>query len=126
MRDMLPSAGVFRVDTCGIVRAHTSVLNMGRSRALGRNFFEEVAPCTNCAEFRGRFEAILTQGGGTESFTFRIRYPWVQAEVRVRIFACNGRGAWILIADPTSAAEYEASSRAPWSAEDPQRLPIPA
>lgn len=111
MRDMVPFAGVFWVDVCGIVRAHTSVLNVGRSRAIGRNFFEEVAPSTNCAEFRGRFESILVRGGGSESFTFRIRYPWAQSNVRVRLLACNGRGAWVLIAEPTSAAEFEVSSR---------------
>ena len=125
MRDILPFAGVFWVDAYGGVRAHTSVLNEGRSRAIGRNFFEEVAPSTNCAEFRGKFESILARGGGSESFKFRIRYPWAQAEVRVRLLACNARGAWILIADPKSAATFEATSQAPRGAGD-EPLPIPA
>lgn len=112
MAQSFPSAGVFRVDAAGTVLAHTSVLNRPgeRSRAVGRHFFEEVAPSTNCDDFRGRFEALLARGGGSESFTFRLRHPWATAEVRVRIVAVHGRSAWILIADPESAAAFEPSA----------------
>lgn len=126
MRNTLPSAGVFWVSASGIVRAHTSVLSTEPSRAISRNFFEEVAPSSNCAEFRGRFESLLARGGGTESFTFRLRYPWIQADVRVHLVACNDRGAWILIADPTSAAAFAEPPRAPRGAEDRPQASNPA
>ena len=101
--------GVYHVDTWGIVQAHVSVATgeSGPSRDIGRNFFEEVAPCTNCAEFRGRFEALVRQGGGSEAFTYRLRCPWQTAEVNVRMFGSSSRGAWILIANPEVCRCYK-------------------
>lgn len=100
--------GVYHVDMWGIVQAHVSVATgvLGPSRVIGRNFFEEVAPCTNCADFRGRFEALVRQGGGSEAFMYRLRYPWLTAEVRVRMFGTSSRGAWILLANPEVCERY--------------------
>lgn len=100
--------GVYFVDMWGIIRAHVSVATgvLGPSREIGRNFFEEVAPSTNCAAFRGRFEALIDQGGGSETFTYRLRYPWQIADVNVRMFGTSSRGAWILIADPEVYRSY--------------------
>lgn len=112
--------GVYHVDAWGLVRAHVSVAAgvSESSRAVGRNFFEEVAPCTNCAEFRGRFEALIRRGGGSDGFTYRLRYPWCSADVRVRMFGSSSRGAWLLIADPVVCELYNLDAGAKASASE--------
>lgn len=93
-------AGVYRIDASGTVRGHVSVVAGADAGAqsVGRNFFEDIAPCTNCEAFRGRVEALLANGGGVDTFAFKLRFPWSAAVVQARIFSFDPNGAWILLA----------------------------
>lgn len=105
-------AGVYRVDASGVVRAHVSVsTGVARgSQAVGRHFFEDIAPCTNCAAFRGRVEALLIRGGA-EAFAFRLRFPWAIADVQVRLLSSGPHVAWILLAHPGAAERLAPGAR---------------
>lgn len=100
--------GVYRVDAAGFVRAHVSVSAgaAGSSEAVGRHFFEDIAPCTNCAAFRGRVEALLLRGGGSETFMFRLRFPWITADVEVRLVSSGANAVWILLAHLGAAQRF--------------------
>lgn len=106
MEPSLP-VGVYQLDARGRVLAHVSVVQgvVGASHALGRNFFEDVAPATDCSAFRGRFEALARRGGGTASFSFRMWDLWRQADVRVQMMGTS-RGVWLLIAEPELCARF--------------------
>lgn len=51
---------------------------------LGRNFFREVAPCTQVKEFEGRFRE-LAAGGGSELLTFDFEFRFRHGAQAVRI-----------------------------------------
>lgn len=53
------------------------------AEVIGKNFFTEVAPCTNVQEFGGRFTEFLKSNNGVESFEFLFRFP--SRPVRVNI-----------------------------------------
>jgi photoactive yellow protein len=53
---------------------------------IGKAFFEEVAPCTNNPEFRGRIEALMRDDAPARSvrFDFMFRFPWGRRSVIIR------------------------------------------
>lgn len=86
--DALPF-GVIELDAAGVVlaynRAEEELAGRSRDEVLGRNFFTEIAPCTNVQEFAGRYHEMVTRGGASEaSLEFIFRFPegaqlvWVQ------------------------------------------------
>lgn len=85
--------GLYRVDARGVVLAHVPREESGPT-ARGRRFFDEVAPCGD-PEFRGRFDALVARGGGEVRFDHD---HGGRGTLRVRMFGCNRRGAWIVIA----------------------------
>jgi photoactive yellow protein len=68
------SFGVIQVDETGRIlifnAAESSIAGIARKAALGKNFFTEVAICTNESGFRGRFEA------GVKAGTLDILFEW--------------------------------------------------
>ena len=78
--DALPF-GLISVDRDGTIQqynAYESQLSrLAQDRALGLNFFSDVAPCTAVKEFQGRFERFAAQTGkGAESFDFVFRFAF--------------------------------------------------
>ena len=78
--DALP-VGIITLDLDGTILRYNRT-EAGYSRRLapaqiGRNFFRDVAPCTQDAEFHGRFAELAAPGGhGTVEFDYRFRFPW--------------------------------------------------
>ena len=75
--DQLPF-GVIELNAEGVILAYNrteeSLAGRSRSEVLNRNFFTEVAPCTNVKEFAGRYGEMVAHGGASESsleFVFR-------------------------------------------------------
>jgi photoactive yellow protein len=68
------SFGVIQVDETGRIlifnAAESSIAGIARKAAVGKNFFTEVAICTNESGFRGRFEA------GVKAGTLDILFEW--------------------------------------------------
>lgn len=58
--------GIIQVDSNGSVlvfnTAESSITGHESTAVIGRNFFTEVAPCTDVAGFRGRFDAGVRAG----------------------------------------------------------------
>lgn len=65
---------------------------------VGRNFFTEVAPCTNVQEFAGRFREGVARGSLQASFDYRFRLPHRTRDVRVTLYlsAATSTG-WVFV-----------------------------
>lgn len=98
--DALPF-GAIKLDTEGRVAAYNAAeARLARRSAqgtLGRRFFEEIAPCTNVAGFRGRLEALTQRGEGTETFDFSFHFPWGTRDVRVRLMVLRNGARWVFV-----------------------------
>lgn len=66
--DSLPF-GAIQLDHTGTILQYNDyesrLAGIDKAKAIGKNFFTEVAPCTDVKEFRGRF----TEGSPENSFT---------------------------------------------------------
>ena len=87
--DALPF-GAIQLDREGtILQFNEYEANLSNRRApetLGRNFFREVAPCTNVREFYGRFRDGLEAGALNVAFDYRFAFKQAPRNVRVTLF----------------------------------------
>jgi chemotaxis family two-component system sensor kinase Cph1 len=85
--DELPY-GIIVVDPTGVVvaynRAEAKATGFARERVVGRNFFSDVAPCTQVKMFQGRFERFVAQKA-TSVEPFEFVFPFAGAPQRVSI-----------------------------------------
>ncbi len=99
--DALPY-GVIEVDLEGIVLAYneTEAKLAGKNAAdvIGKNFFEDVAPCTNVEKFAKRFHAGIARGELSETFPFLFAFDSGPVHVMVTLHHDTGaESAWILV-----------------------------
>ena len=87
--DLLPF-GAIQLDPDGtILQFNEYEANLSNRRApetVGRNFFREVAPCTNVREFYGVFRDGVERGELNESFDYRFAFKQAPRNVRVTLF----------------------------------------
>ncbi|NMO23032.1 PAS domain-containing protein [Pyxidicoccus fallax] len=99
--DRLPF-GAIKLDGEGRVVAYNAaeaaLARRERKATLGRRFFEEIAPCTNTASFRGRLDALVERGGeATERFDFKFLFPWGARDVRIRLMVLRDGSRWVFV-----------------------------
>ncbi|HLL03652.1 MAG TPA: PAS domain-containing protein [Myxococcaceae bacterium] len=98
--DALPF-GAIKLDAEGRVTGYNAVeANLARrsqQATMGRRFFEDIAPCTNVAGFRGKLDALIGQGRGTESFDFRFLFSWGTRDVRIRLMVLQDGSRWVFV-----------------------------
>lgn len=85
--DALPW-GTVVLDSEGVVleynAAEERLAGTSRGNAIGRRFFQEVAPCTSVREFGGRFaEMVESRSTGPELFEFVFRFAGAQLLVEI-------------------------------------------
>jgi photoactive yellow protein len=75
--DNLP-VGMIQLDRDGTVlkfnRTESDLAHYEREKALGRNFFDEVAPCTKVQEFHGRFLEGVRHRSLHVAFPYEFRF----------------------------------------------------
>ena len=65
---------------------------------IGRNFFTEVAPCTNVQEFAGRFREGVAQEDMHTIFPFRFDFEMAPRDVTVTLFySKHTDSAWVFV-----------------------------
>ena len=85
--DMLP-VGIITLGLDGTILRYNRT-EAGRSRRhaaaqIGRNFFRDVAPCTEESLFEERFsELALPDGHGTVEFDYTFAFPWGNERVLI-------------------------------------------
>lgn len=100
--DALPY-GMMQLDERGVVLRYstpeTRISGLTAAECVGRDFFEEIAPCTHVAEFYGRFrEGVRRQQLDTTfDFQFAFRPP---RDVEVRLFYSKATcSVWVRVTD---------------------------
>jgi photoactive yellow protein len=97
--------GVIQLDRDGVIKAYNrweaTLARRSASTVLGRNFFLEVAPCTNVAGFRGHLDRIAAAGKGAYVFDFEFLFPWGKRLVRIRFLVESVDERWVFVTDVT-------------------------
>ena len=87
--DALPF-GAIQLDRDGtILQFNEYEANLSNRRApetIGRNFFRDVAPCTNVREFYGVFRDGVERGELQATFDYRFAFKQAPRTVRVTLF----------------------------------------
>ena len=85
--NMLPVSIITLALDGTILRYNRTEAGRSQRRAadqIGRNFFREVAPCTEDPLFEGRFrELALPDGHGTMEFDYTFAFPWGSEQVLI-------------------------------------------
>jgi len=103
--DQLPF-GAIRLDKQGKVLSYnmTESKLTGRDpkRVIGRNFFTDVAPCTNVQSFAGRFREGVDKGDMHVIFPYRFDFQMAPRDVSVTLFySKQSDSAWVFVREAT-------------------------
>lgn len=101
--DRLP-IGAIRLDKEGKILSYnqTEADLAGRRKeaVLGKNFFTDVAPCTNVQEFAGKFREGVRKGSLHTVFPYIFDYEMDPRNVWVTLFYSNETDtAWVFVRD---------------------------
>ena len=101
--DALPY-GVVQLDAMGTIRSFNAAEaeNAGfTTRPLGQNYFLEVYPSANAAEFYGRFLEAFDEKDLDDTFLFTFSCSHLPRRVQVRMYYCvRTASTWIFTAQP--------------------------
>jgi len=68
------------------------------SEVLGKNFFKEIAPCTDRKEFKGRFDQGVKAGNLNTMFEYTFDYEMKPTKVKVHMKkALAGESYWVFV-----------------------------
>jgi photoactive yellow protein len=99
--DALPY-GVIQLDVQGTVLRYNAcearLSGLPKQKVVGKNFFKQVAPCTDMQEFYGRFREGVTAGELHTTFRFHFAFKKNPCDVTVTLFY-NDRDetVWVLV-----------------------------
>ncbi|GEM_PF-860742 len=93
--------GVIQLSPEGVVlqynRYEEGLAGRRAAEVIGRNFFTEVAPCTDVKEFAGRFREGVTRGALHETFDFEMAFtPPRRVTVTLYLSAATGT-LWVFV-----------------------------
>jgi photoactive yellow protein len=96
------SFGAIQVDATGKIlsysRTESQITKRDPKDVIGKNFFDEVAPCTRRPEFHGRFVEGVKAGTLSVVFDYVFDYNMNPTKVRVHMKkALTGDTHWILV-----------------------------
>lgn len=99
--DNLPF-GAIQLDATGKILAYNQAEGdlTGRKpqEMIGRNFFSDVAPCTNTKGFKGRFDEGVRKGDLNTMFQYTFDYNMKPTRVQVHLKkALAGESYWVFV-----------------------------
>lgn len=99
--DNLPF-GAIRLDKDGKVLSYNAaearLTGRDPKRVIGRNFFTDVAPCTNVQAFAGRFREGIAQKKLHAIFPYRFDFEMAPRDVTVTLFYSEQTdSAWVFV-----------------------------
>src|SRR3981081_4117236 len=87
--DRLPF-GAIQLDTNGTILKYNmyeaGMAGLDRGSVLGKNFFEDVAPCTAVQEFYGRFQRGISMRVLHEKFRYHFAFKHRPIDVTITLF----------------------------------------
>lgn len=95
--------GIIQVDDQGTVKYYnrweSQMSGVSPDSAVGRNFFTQVAPCTNNRLVFGRFKSGVGKNDLNTEFNYTFTYRMKPTNVRIQIYRDTGtKTNWILVA----------------------------
>lgn len=99
--DTLPF-GAIRLDHDGRIlsynAAESKLTGRDKSKVIGRNFFRDVAPCTNVQAFAGRFREGIAKKEMHVIFPYRFDFEMAPRDVTVTLFYSKETdSAWVFV-----------------------------
>jgi photoactive yellow protein len=106
--DELPF-GAIRLDRNGVILSYnmteSKLTGRRRERVIGRNFFTDVAPCTNVQSFAGRFREGVEKGELHAIFPYRFDFEMAPRDVTVTLFYSKQTGtAWVFVREAAAGS----------------------
>ena len=94
--------GAIQLDAHGRILAYNateaSITGRDPKEVVGRNFFREVAPCTDNEKFRGVFDAGVRSGNLNTMFEYTFDYRMTPTRVKIHMKkALVGDSYWIFV-----------------------------
>ena len=104
--DALPF-GAIRLDKTGKIlsynMAESRLTGRDPKRVIGRNFFTDVAPCTNVQAFAGRFREGVAKGDMHIIFPYRFDFEMAPRDVTVTLFYSKAtETAWVFVREASA------------------------
>lgn len=101
--DSLP-LGMIQLDATGKIlkfnKAEAELARLNRRRQIGKNFFEDVAPCTKVKEFHGRFVEGVAKKALYETFGFVFKFAHGPRNVAITLFYAKATDSvWVLVSE---------------------------
>ncbi len=103
--DDLP-VGMIQLDPSGKVlrfnQTESDLARMDKAAALGRSFFDEVAPCTRVREFHGKFLEGVAARDLSTTFEYEFKFrDGRRKDVLISMFySRNTESVWVLVQRP--------------------------
>jgi photoactive yellow protein len=99
--DSLP-CGVIQLDAVGVVLRYNAfeagLSGLDKKKVVGKNFFRQIAPCTDIQEFYGRFRDGVTAGELHCTFRFHFAFKSHPRDVTVTLFYnSRDKTVWVLV-----------------------------
>jgi photoactive yellow protein len=96
--------GAIRLDKEGTILSfnmtESKLTGRDPKRVIGRNFFKEVAPCTNVQEFAGRFREGVAREELHIIFPYKFDFQMAPRDVTVTLFYSKQTStAWVFVRD---------------------------
>lgn len=93
--------GVIKIDDDGEIlffnKYESELSGVDPDEAVGKNFFTEIAPCTNNRLFRGRFKKGLRRNSLDETFTYTYTYRMRPTLVTIHLYRDERNDNWIMV-----------------------------
>ena len=94
--------GAVKMDGAGKIlmynAAEGAITGRDPKAVIGKNFFTDVAPCTDSPGFRGRFDAGVKAGALNEVFEWTFNYKMDPAKVQVHMKkGAVGNDYWVFV-----------------------------
>ena len=93
--------GIVKVDDEGVIAFYNTyesqLAGVAPEQAVGRNFFTQVAPCSNSRLFHGRFKQGIARGELAVQFIYTFTYKMRPPLVRARMYRDSAGHNWLLI-----------------------------
>jgi photoactive yellow protein len=94
--------GAVQLDSSGTIlkynAAEAGITGRDAASVIGRNFFTDVAPCTNAPNFKGVFDAGVKSGDLNTLFEYVFDYNMAPTKVKIHMKkALSGDSWWIFV-----------------------------
>lgn len=96
------SIGVVKVDDKGTIQMYNKeegrIGNVNPASVIGKNFFTQVAPCTNNRLFFGKFKEGVASGNLSFAMPYTFTYKIKPTNVMIQMYRDNGTNTnWIIV-----------------------------